>query len=237
MVTIKNLSIGYENKRIVSNLNFKINQGDYICIIGPNGAGKSTFVKTLLGLKKELSGEIIFDSSLKRTEIGYLPQVKSIQSDFPASVYEVVLSGCLNKLGFKPFYGKKYKTRVNDVLKRLNIVKLKDKCFSELSGGEQQKVLLARAMCATDKIIVLDEPVTGLDPKSTNDLYKKISELNRKDKLTVIMVTHDVDTSLEYATHILNINGKHTFYGTAHEYLHGENCTCVEGDEFHDTSF
>lgn len=236
MIKIDKLCVGYENKKIINNLSFTINQGDYICIVGPNGAGKSTFIKTLVGLKKEMSGKITFSSDLKRNEIGYLPQIKKIQDNFPASVYEIVLSGCLNKLGLKPFYSKKDKEKVNDILKKLNILKLKNKCYTELSGGEQQKVMLARALCASDKIIILDEPVTGLDPKSSDDLYKKISELNRKDNLTVIMVTHDVDNCLEYATHILNINGKNTFFKTIDSYLHNDNCECVGGDIFHDTS-
>lgn len=236
MITVKNLCVGYDAKEVIHNLSLTINEGDYVCIIGPNGAGKSTFVKTLVGLKAKSSGEITFESSLKRNKLGYLPQIKGVQNNFPASVYEVILSGCLNNLGIKPFFVKKDKLKVLDILQKLNITDLKDKCYSELSGGQQQKVMLARAMCATDKIIVLDEPVTGLDPKSTTDLYKTISELNRRDKLTVVMVTHDVDTSLEYATHILNINGNNTFFKSVSDYLHPDSCNCNSGGDFHDTS-
>lgn len=236
MITVKNLCVGYDGKEVIHNLSLTINEGDYICVVGPNGAGKSTFVKTLVGLKSKSSGDITFDPSLKRDKLGYLPQIKNVQANFPASVYEIVLSGCLNNIGLKPFYIKKDKNKVLDVLEKLNIMDLKNKCYSDLSGGQQQKVMLARAMCATDKIIVLDEPVTGLDPKATSDLYKIISELNRRDKLTVIMVTHDIDTSLEYATHILNINGENTFFKSANDYLKLEDCSCNSGGHFHDTS-
>lgn len=236
MIKIDKLCVGYENKKIINNLSLNIKKGDYICVVGPNGAGKSTFIKTLVGLKKEMSGKITFSEKLKRNEIGYLPQIKKIQDNFPASVYEIVLSGCLNKLGIKPFYSKKDKEKAIETLKKLNILDLKDKCYTELSGGQQQKIMLARTLCASDKIIVLDEPVTGLDPTSTNDLYKNISELNKKEGLTVIMVTHDVDTSLEYATHILNINGKNTFFSTVSNYLHNNTCECVESEAFNDTN-
>ena len=164
LIKCENVSIGYEGQMVVHDLNFEINQGDYLCIVGENGSGKSTLVKSLLGLKNVDKGKIVFDDGLKQTEIGYLPQQTDVKKDFPASVYEVVLSGRLNSRGMKPFYTAEDKKQAWEKMDMLGIRDLAKQCFRDLSGGQRQRVLLARALCATKKLLLLDEPVTGLDP-------------------------------------------------------------------------
>lgn len=216
-IICKNLTIGYNNSKIVmSNLNFTVNQGDYLLIIGENGAGKSTLIKSLLSLIPVISGDFIMGDGLVKNQIGYLPQQLDYQKDFPASVYEVVLSGCLNNSRFRPFYTKEEKNRALTSLEKLGIIDLKDKSFKNLSGGQRQRVLIARALCATSKLLLLDEPVSGLDPQTTKDLYELIKDLNKD--ISIIMISHDVDTSLNYASHILRL-GKNYFFGTKQEYL------------------
>ena len=211
------LTLGYEGNEVVSNLNFEINSGDYLCIVGENGSGKSTLMKTLLSLQPPLSGSIETGDGLKRNEIGYLPQQTVVQRDFPASVWEIVLSGNLASSGFKPFYSKAEKQRAKDNIKRMGIENLTKRCYRELSGGQQQRVLLARALCATKKLLLLDEPVSGLDPKVTNEMYALIKELNSQG-ITVIMISHDIEAAVKYASHILHISHE-IFFGTKEEYL------------------
>ena len=213
----KGLSLGYDGKKMVTNLNFEINKGDYLCIVGENGAGKSTLIKTLLHLQEAIEGEIIIGEGLKAYEIGYLPQQTVVQKDFPATVWEVVLSGTLSHLGRKWFYGKREKELAKEKLKELGMWELRKKSYRNLSGGQQQRTLLARALCATTKVILLDEPVTGLDPKVTLEFYELIKELNQKG-VTVIMVSHDLQ-ALSYASHILHIAKEESFFGTKDEYM------------------
>lgn len=201
-MTIKciDLDIGYDGKAVVSGLNFEINDGDYLCIVGENGSGKTTLMKTLLGLIPLLGGSI---QGLNKNDIGYLPQISDIQKDFPATVEEVVLSGTK-----KLFYRKKEKDLMRFNLERLNIANLSKCKFSELSGGQRQRVLLARALCASKKILLLDEPVSGLDPKATAMMYGIINKLNKEDGMTIIMISHDLNGSLKYASNVLNVGEK-----------------------------
>lgn len=219
-IICKNASLGYEDGVVTENLDFIVNSGDYLCILGENGSGKSTLIKALLGLRPPLSGEIIWEGFSAR-EIGYLPQQTPVQRDFPASVREIVLSGCLSKCGLRPFYNKHEKKIAGDNMKRLHIENLANRCYRELSGGQQQRVLLARALCATSEMLLLDEPVTGLDPKAQNDLYELIANLN-KNGITVIMVSHDISSSLKYASHILHIGKKQLFFGTVNDYINSK---------------
>lgn len=217
LITVKDLSIGYETGALIENLNFTVDQGDYLCIVGENGSGKSTLMKTLLGLRQPLSGEIIKGDGLKDNEIGYLPQQTQIQKDFPAAVKEIVLSGCQGRMGLRPFYTKEEKQLAEDNMDRLGILHLKDRCFRELSGGQQQRVLLARALCATRKILLMDEPVSGLDPKVTQEMYRLIADLN-KEGVTIVMISHDIAQAVQYASHILHI-GDRIFFCTKNDYL------------------
>lgn len=218
LLNVSGVSLGYEGHPIVSNLDFRVEKGDYLCIVGENGSGKSTLMKTILGQKHVLSGRIEFSDGLRQNEIGYLPQQTDVQKDFPASVREIVLSGCINSCGFRPFYSKSQKALAEENMKKLGIDDIAKKCYRELSGGQQQRVLLARALCATKKLLVLDEPVAGLDPLVTQNLYQLISEINR-DGITVIMVSHDIHAAAEYASHILHISHEPLFFGTKEDYL------------------
>ena len=218
-ITCKDLSFAYEGETVLSEINFSIDAGSYLCIVGKNGSGKSTLMKGLLGLKKPSSGSITLGDGLKQTEIGYLPQQTQLQRDFPASVYEVVLSGRLNSMGGRLFYNAEDKKAVQENMERLGIEDIKDRCYMELSGGQQQRVLLARAMCATKKLLLLDEPVTGLDPAAAHDMYHTLSYLNRTEGLAVVMVTHDLPNALKYATHVLHAGHKDWFFGTTAAYL------------------
>lgn len=231
LLECRNLSLAYDSKIVLKNVNFKVNKGDYLCIVGENGSGKTTLMKALLGLQDINSGEIIVSEGLKRREIGYLPQQSAIQKDFPASVREIVLSGCQGRTGFRPFYNKFEKEMANQAIKKMSISHLSNRCYRELSGGQQQRVLLARALCATQKMLVLDEPVAGLDPKVTAEMYQLIYELNKKDGITIIMISHDMSAALQYATHILHICDN-SFFGSKNEYLNhsdGFNCRCYTG--------
>ena len=213
----RDLSLGYEGREILGHLTFSVHAGDYLCIVGENGSGKSTLMKTILGLHAPLSGQILTGDGLKQNEIGYLPQQTAVQRDFPASVREIVLSGCQGRCGLRPFYTQAEKRLAADNMEKLGLTPLARRCYRELSGGQQQRVLLARALCATQKLLLLDEPVSGLDPKVTAELYRLIADLNAHDGITVIMISHDISAALRYATHILHI-GDRIFFGTRDEY-------------------
>lgn len=218
LIECKHLKVGYDNRTAVDDVSFSINEGDYLCIVGENGSGKSTLMKSILGLIPIKSGEIIFNG-LKQNQIGYLPQQTIVQRDFPASVFEVVLSGCLNRLGMKPFFTAKERKIAEDNIKLLNIEKIRKKAYCDLSGGQQQRVLLARALCATEKILLLDEPFTALDTVVSNELYGVIKMLNKERGITVVMISHDVRNSVESSDMVLHMDTKILFYGTSAEYL------------------
>ena len=220
--SLNKIGFSYEGKVVLEDIHFSVEKGDYLCIVGENGAGKSTLLKGILGLTKPNEGEIILGDGLKRQDIGYLPQQTEAQKDFPASVYEVVESGCLNKLSLFPFYRKEDKKRVEDALRFLNIENLRKSCYRELSGGQQQRVLLARALCAGSKLLILDEPVAGLDPKAQTELYDLIDRLNKELKITIIMVSHDVKEIVQRAKHILHLAHKQLFFGEAEKYRESE---------------
>lgn len=220
LITAKDLTLGYDSQAIICDLNFSIDQGEYLCIVGENGSGKTTLMKTLLNLKEPLGGKIETGDGLKRNEIGYLPQQTVVQKDFPASVREIVLSGCQARCGWRPFYNKEEKKLADENMERMEITDLADRCYAELSGGQQQRVLLARALCATRKVLLLDEPVAGLDPMVTAQMYDLIEKLN-KEGITIIMISHDIAAAIRYADHILHI-GDGFFFGTTEEYLESD---------------
>ncbi len=219
LLTCQNADLGYENTVVVKNLNFEVNAGDYLCIVGENGSGKSTLMKTVLKLRQPLAGKIETGDGLRKSQIGYLPQQTVVQRDFPASVWEIVLSGCLNKCGLRPFYSKAEKALARENMEKMGISHLAKRCYRELSGGQQQRVLLARALCSTSKLLLLDEPVSGLDPKVTAEMYELIHKLNREDGITVIMISHDIAAAVKYASHILHISHEPLFFGTTADYL------------------
>lgn len=218
LITCKNLKLGYEGEVVAENINFEVNSGDYLCIIGDNGSGKTTLVKTILGLNKPLEGEIIFGDGLNRRDIGYLSQRTDVQKDFPASVMEIVLSGCISHMKHRFFYSKEDKKIAMDNLEKLGIAHLAKSCFRNLSGGQQQRTLLARALCSTNKILFLDEPVSSLDPEATKDMYEIVNELNKSNGTAIVMISHDIQSVEKYASHILNISD-HSTFGTLNDYL------------------
>ena len=214
----QDLCVGYDGKAVLQDLSFAVFSGDYLCIVGENGSGKSTLMKTILGLQQPVRGRILTLDGLRKNEIGYLPQQTQVQKDFPASVREIVLSGCQGRCGSRPFYNKEEKQLAADAMEKMQIAQLAKRCYRELSGGQQQRVLLARALCATRKMLLLDEPVSGLDPKVTAEMYTLIEKLNREDGITVIMISHDIAAAVKYASHILHI-GDAVFFGTKTAYL------------------
>lgn len=218
-LTCENLTVGYDGKKVRENVSFAVERGDYLCIVGENGSGKTTLMKTLLGLQSPISGKILMGEGLKPTEIGYLPQQTEVQKDFPASVCEIVCSGCQSRCGLRPFYTRAEKQMAQEAMCKMRIDDLARHCYRELSGGQQQRVLLARALCATQKMLLLDEPVSGLDPAATGEMYRLIEQLNREDGITILMISHDVGAAVKAASHVLHI-GETTFFGTKAQYLH-----------------
>ncbi len=214
----ENVAFSYENQTVVSDLNFSVEEGDYLCIIGANGTGKSTLMKGMLGLKKPASGRIVLGESIQPGQIGYVPQQTPAQRDFPALVGEVVLSGCLSG-----GLGKGRKRRLaQEKLDLLGIADLWGKSFRELSGGQRQRVLLARALCAAQKLILLDEPATGLDTEAAEDFYHLLLHLNREHNITVVMVSHALREAFAHADHILCLSHDGYFFGRTEEYLESE---------------
>ena len=214
----KNLAIGYDNRIVIRNLNFTIEEGEYVCLFGDNGSGKSTLVKTILGLIPRSRGEINFIKDISQKSIGYLPQHNENLANFPASVYEVVRSGCLNRTGFRPFYTKAEAKRTRDMMKILDISNLENRSYSELSGGQQQRVLLARALCATDKLLILDEPFSGLDATSAKNLHNALSKINKELGVTIIIVSHFIEDLLKYSTKVIHLSQDCLFCGKPEEY-------------------
>ena len=222
LLTCRDAAFGYDGHAAVSHVTLSLEAGDYLCIVGENGSGKSTLVKGLLHILPPMQGNIVYGEGLLPREIGYLPQQSDWQRDFPASVFEVVLSGCLNRLGARPFYSRSHKAEALHSMEILDILPLKNCGFRELSGGQQQRVLLARALCATQKLLLLDEPAAGLDPLVTAEFYRVIGHLNRDHKVTVIMVSHDLAAVKEHATHVLHLAHEPLFFGTCADYTTSE---------------
>lgn len=232
LIKCEHVDFGYENHDAVIDVSMEINPGDYLCVVGENGSGKSTLMKGILGLLKPTAGILQVDEELRRTGIGYLPQQTAAQRDFPATVYEVVRSGCLSHLGRRPFFSRADKKLAMENMERLGITGLKNKCYRELSGGQQQRVLIARALCATKKLLILDEPITGLDPSAIQELYALIRKLNREDKVAILMVSHDVQNVVHQANKILHLQQRVLFYGSVKDYVKSrEGLEFLGGDE------
>lgn len=233
-ITCEGVTLAYENRVIVKDIGFTVEAGDYVCIVGENGSGKTTLVRTLVGLKRPAAGKITFGEGLGSRDVGYVPQNILTGRDFPATVYEVVTSGLLNRMRLRPFFTKEEKKRAADAMERLGIQDIRDRCFRELSGGQRQRVQLARALCAAEKLLILDEPASGLDPVITKQLYGIIRELNKNDGVSVVMVSHDIKSAVHNASKILHLEKEASFFGTSDEYRqhkmgkHFLGCTCDE---------
>ncbi len=193
LLKVEKLEVGYGKNIVIRNASFEIKNGDFVCVVGANGSGKSTLIKAILGLVKPIKGKITFSNRLTKNEIGYLPQEMKVEQNFPATVWEIVLSGNLGKMKTAPFYKTAEKKRSTEALKKLGISHLAQLSFTELSGGQKQKVLLARALVAMTKLLILDEPSNNLDYVSRHDFYETLKSLNRTEKMTIIMITHDLD--------------------------------------------
>lgn len=220
ILNVNNLVLGYEKQIVINDISFTVNKRDFILVIGSNGAGKSTLIKGILGIIKPISGNVVYDE-IKKNHVGYMPQEMKVDPNFPASVMEIVLSGLINKMGFRPFYNKKDKEKANEALKILNIENLKNKKFSELSGGQRQKVLLARSLCATSELLILDEPSNNLDQESKTEFYTTLKHLNEGHGITIIMITHDVDRDRDsfIGNKVLELRSNGYFYGKTEEYM------------------
>ena len=222
LLKCEHVDFGYENYDVVKDVSLEICQGDYLCIVGENGSGKSTLMKGLLGLLKPTGGSLMVSDDLKRSGIGYLPQQTPAQKDFPATVQEVVISACLGKRGNRPFYSKKERETAAVNMERLGITDLRKSCYRDLSGGQKQRTLIARALCATDRLLILDEPITGLDPSTTQDFYRVIRHLNREEQVAVLMVSHDIQNIVAQANKILHLKQSVLFYGSVEDYKQAE---------------
>lgn len=217
LLECKNLSVSFDGRPIIKDLSFTVNENDFICIVGENGTGKSTLTNAMLGLIPITSGSIELHGICK-SDIGYLPQKLKVENNFPASVYEIVMSGFVGKSFFNPFYTKSQKCKAADSIELLSINGIKSRPFTELSGGQQQRVLLARAICAAEKLVLLDEPVTGLDAQSSDNFYKLIMHLNSEHGVAVVMVSHDIERSVKFAEKVLHLGADNYFFGTVDEY-------------------
>lgn len=230
-LSCKKLTISYEKEEVVSNISFNIEMGDYVSIVGENGTGKSSVLKGILGLVPLKYGTVKFEKGFRRNYIGYLSQQNPMQKDFPASVFEVVLSGCLNSKGLIPFFKKEAKNKAKESLRKLGMESFIKKSFADLSGGQKQRVLLARALCATDSIIFLDEPVTGLDPIAIKELYNLIEKLNCEMNITIVMVTHDIKNAMRYSNKILHLRKNDYFFGSKEKYMCSPFAEELDGSE------
>lgn len=230
LIKCEHVDFGYENQDAVVDVNMEVDPGDYLCIVGENGSGKSTLMKGLLGLLKPAAGQLTVDEELKKTGIGYLPQQTAAQKDFPATVREVVLSGCLSRRGRLPFYSRREKEIAGENMEKLGITQLAGQCYRELSGGQQQRVLIARALCATTRLLILDEPITGLDPMAIQEFYTMLRRLNREEGVAILMVSHDLRNAVEEANKILHLQKRVLFYGPAHDYMNSR----AAGHFFHE---
>ena len=218
LITLKDVTIAFEGVVAVENANLSIERGDYLVIVGENGSGKSTLIRAILGLVRPQRGRVNYGDGLQKNQIGYLPQQTVQQRDFPASVEEVVMSGCINRLNGRPFFGRSQRALAEEKMRMLNIGDLRRKSYRTLSGGQQQRVLLARALCATDSILLLDEPVTGLDPDATEELYAIIRTLNHEHGVAIVMVSHDLNGALKDAGKVLVMNRGVDFFGSIEAY-------------------
>ena len=219
LITLKDVTIAFEGVVAIENVNLSIEKGEYLVVVGENGSGKSTLIRSVLGLIRPQKGRIVYGDGLTRNQIGYLPQQTIAQRDFPASVEEVVLSGCINRMGRRLFFAGEQKKLAEEKMRMLDIERLRKQPYRTLSGGQQQRVLLARALCATDSMLLLDEPVTGLDPDTTEELYTIIRKLNREHGVAIVMVSHDLHGSMRDAGKVLVMNRGVDFFGGTDEYI------------------
>ena len=236
LISCQNISLGYEGHAVVRGVSFTVENSDYLWIVGENGSGKTTLIKGILRLLNPLEGSIVFCDELTKGRVGYLSQQSMPNKDFPAGVNEVVLSGNLGSMGIRPFYSPKEKRLAEEALEQLGIKSLSRKSYQELSGGQQRRVLLARALVsaraekatksdenqAARRLLVLDEPAAGLDPLVTTEVYELLKTINEQTGITIIMVSHDIRAAALYANRILHMEDGQGFLSRTAEYLDTE---------------
>ncbi|MGN1409796.1 MAG: metal ABC transporter ATP-binding protein [Eubacteriales bacterium] len=233
IIEAKDLTLAYDGYIAAEHVSFKLDSGDYLCVVGENGSGKSTLLKTVTGEVKPAGGRLTIEQSVRSGGIGYLPQQSKIQRDFPATVREVVLSGCVNRDRFGLHWNAESKKRARDAMEMMNLLPLEKKCFGELSGGQRQRTLLARAICVSDKLLLLDEPVTGLDPEAAHEMYSAIRRINRDIGCAVMMVTHDIGCAVREAGSVLSMCRGHSFFGSVEEYARHEKHDELADERYH----
>lgn len=219
LISVKKLTLDIEKNRILDDVSFDVREGEYIAIVGPNGSGKSTLVKLITGALKQSFGGKIDYLNIEKNDIGYLPQMNSRKErNFPGTVREIVSTGLLSKKHFTMGFRNRQFEEVDEILKTLEIFNLKEKGIRELSGGQEQRVLLARAMASEPKVLFLDEPTSALDPNIRNEFYSLLKKLNREKGITIILVSHDLESVLNNADKILYLDTKVVFFGNRNDY-------------------
>jgi len=235
IIETKNLSVSYGQTEALTNVSFTVEKGDFVGLAGPNGAGKTTLIKTILGLLPTSKGEIKLFGKTKEKfndwgKIGYLPQkLSTINALFPATVDEVVTLGLLSQKKFPRRITANDQKRTSETLRELGIFDLKKRMLSELSGGQQQKVLLARALVSNPEILIFDEPSTALDPESRESFFQLIQKLNKKNGTAVILITHDTGYIGQYANKLLYIDKSLVYFGKFSDFCQDEKMNAYFG--------
>lgn len=218
ILSVQNLCASYEGRRVLTDISFEVNRGDYLCIVGESGVGKSTLMRCLMGMTKPDAGSVAYGEGVRPSLIGYLPQQGDYRPDFPSSVKEIVRSGLIGRKRAFIWFGAGEKEKVRKAMEQLGIWDLRDRRYCDLSGGQKQRALLARTLVATDSLMALDEPATGLDAVATSELFETVRQIHESG-VTVVMSANDAKVALLYATHILQLRGRALFFGSAQQYL------------------
>lgn len=224
IVEVRNLFYRYDKENVLENINFTVQEGDYLGIVGPNGSGKSTLIKLILQLLKQQSGEILLFGvpigQFKDWEkIGFVSQkANSFNSGFPATVFEVVASGLTKKIGLFRFFTKRDHQKVKEAIAAVGMEQFSRSNIGELSGGQQQRVFIARALVSDPSLLILDEPTVGVDAKNVHAFYEMLAYLNKKLNITLMLVTHDIGTITDKVTHIACLNRHLHFHGDVNEF-------------------
>ncbi|MBQ4354189.1 MAG: ATP-binding cassette domain-containing protein [Clostridia bacterium] len=210
LLTCQNLTVGYEGVRLCTDISFTLHTGEYMSIIGPSGIGKSALAGTILGVQKPAEGEVIYENGMQRTDIGCLPQEQVIRSS--VTVREVVLEGCLHHTK-KWFVGRAEKEFAMHNLERVGLADFAKRRFGDLSGGQRQRVLLARALCSAKKLLILDEPMHGLDAYAKDEIFHEIVKINESGIAVMLIDANAVDGT------VLHLSDRQLFCGSVTDYI------------------
>lgn len=236
VISTKGLCYGYNSTEVLDDVSFSLNGGDYLGIVGPNGSGKTTLIKIILGFLQPVRGVVsLFGQTPSRFshwhKIGYLPQkLSSFNPGFPATVKEIVALGLLSRKGFPRRIGTADRKVIDQALSLMDILPIKNKLVGELSGGQQQRVFLAKALACEPELLILDEPTTALDPEGREKFFATLKELNGRENVTIIMITHDIGTIGKYASRFLYLDKTVIFYGGFDEFCASSEMTSYFGE-------